>query len=367
MESLRIAHVDAETGFSGGEVQVFLLMEGLAKRGHESVLLCPPGSRAEGEARTRGIPTRAVRMASDLDLGAVPVLKRELEALKPDLVHLHTARATWLGGLAAKLARIPAITTRRMDKPLRRGWRQRLVYGSLVARAVAISPAVEAALREGGVPAEKLSTISSSVDPKAFDPAAGMRLRKAHETGDGAVVVLALASLVRRKGLDVLLEAVARIRDLDLVLWIAGDGPERATLEAQTDRLGLAPRVRFLGRRDDAPDLVAACDVFVLPSRREGLGVAALEAMAAGKPVVASRVGGLGETVLDGLTGLLVEPEDARGLARAIEQVARDPELRQRLGAAGRARISEAYLPEQMVAAYEKLYREVLAGRERPA
>jgi hypothetical protein len=282
MESLRIAHVDAEKGFSGGEVQVFLLMEGLRERGHGGVLICPPASRAEAEARSRGLETIAVRMSGDLDLGAVPKLKRALESWKPDLVHLHTARATWLGGLAAKLAKVPAITTRRMDKPLKRGWRQRLIYDSLVERAVAISPAVGSQLREGGVPEAKLSTIPSTVAPRDDDPTARQRLRRSLEAGDGTIVLLALASLIHRKGLDVLIDALAKIREVDLVAWIAGDGPERAALEAQSERLGLAPRVRFLGRREDPEALLAACDVFVLPSRQEGLGVAVLQAMATG-------------------------------------------------------------------------------------
>lgn len=362
MESLRIAHVDAEKGFSGGEVQVFLLMEGLRERGHENVLLCPPRSRAEAEAGSRKLETIAVRMSGDLDLGSVPKLKRAIESWKPDLVHLHTARATWLGGLAAKLAKVPAITTRRMDKPLKQGWRQRLVYGSLVERAVAISPAVEDALREGGVPAQKISTIPSTVEPHRDDPAARQRVRRSLESGDSTIVLLVLASLVRRKGIDVLLDALARVSGVDLVAWIAGDGPERAALESQAERLGLTPRVRFLGRREDPGALLSACDLFVLPSRKEGLGVAALQAMAAGRPVIASKVGGLGDAVV----GLKVEPEDAEGLARAIERMCRDPKLREELGAAGRERVRERFHPSQMVAAYEKLYREVLAERGRP-
>jgi glycosyltransferase involved in cell wall biosynthesis len=362
MESLRIAHVDGEKGFSGGEVQVFLLMEGLRERGHAGVLLCPPKSRAEAEAKLRGIETIAVRMSGDLDLGAVPKLKRAIESWKPDLVHLHTSRATWLGGLAAKLAKVPAITTRRMDKPVKRGWRQRLIYDSLVERAVAISPAVEAALREGGVPARKLSTIPSTVAPHASDPGARERIRRSMEVLDGSIVLLVLASLVHRKGIDVLLEAVAKLQDDDLAVWIAGDGSERPALEERTERLGVSRRVRFLGRRGDPDDLLAACDVFVLPSRKEGLGVAALQAMAAGRPVIASRVGGLAEAVV----GPLVEPGDAEGLARAIDRLCRDPKLREELGSAGRTRVLERFHPSQMVAAYEKLYREVLAERGRP-
>ncbi len=121
--------------------------------------------------------------------------------------------------------------------------------------------------------------------------------------------------------------------------------------------------MRFLGRRSDVPDLLEACDVFVLPSRREGLGVAALEAMARGRPVVASAVGGLAETVVTEQTGLLVAPGDAAALAAALERLLADPALARRLGAAGAARVEQHFLAEQMVSAYETLYREILAER----
>jgi glycosyltransferase involved in cell wall biosynthesis len=368
LRPLRIAHVDAERGFSGGEVQVFLLIEGLRARGHDCTLLCSPGSRAEAEARAREIRVRTVRMASDLDVAAVAGLRRELEDLRPDLVHFHTGRATWLGGLAARTLGVPAITTRRMDRPVRRGFRTRLVYGQLVARAVAISPAVRDALIEGGVPPEKVELIPSAVDSSLGREDSGetrRATRRALEAGESAVVVLALASLVRRKGIDVLLEALARIADPGVVAWIAGDGPERAGLEAQAERLGLHPRVRFLGRREDGADLLAGCDVLALPSRREGLGVSVLEAMSARRPVVASRVGGLAEAVVDGRTGLLVPPEDAEALRLAIARLASDGDLRRRLGEAGPSRLAEGFLAPQMVLAYEKLYRSVLEERRR--
>ncbi|MFN0009934.1 MAG: glycosyltransferase family 4 protein [Planctomycetota bacterium] len=367
MGPLRIAHIDAEKGFSGGEAQVFLLLDGLRSRGHEVLLLCPPRSRAEDEARRRGIEVAAVRMASDLDLGAVSGLRRAIEGFGAELVHLHTGRATWLGGLAARFAAVPAITTRRMDRRIAKNWRSRLIYGPLVARAVAISPAVHEALLEAGVEPAKVSTIPSSVDPAALAPRVQRETtRRALEVPEGALVLLVLASLIRRKGLDVLLDALATLRNPGIVLWIAGEGPERAALEAQAERLGLAARVRFLGRREDAADLLAACDVYVLPSRREGLGVSALEAMAARRPIVATRVGGLGDAVADERTGLLVPPEDAAQLARALTRLAADPALRRRLGEAGPARLAEGFLASQMVDAYEKLYRDLLEERRRP-
>ncbi len=340
---MTVAHVTFEAGFSGGEVQVFLLMEGLRKRGHRNVLLCPGGSAAEAQARRRGLETRAVPRR-------VRAVRRVLRELRPDLVHLHTGRANWLGGLAAWWLGIPAISTRRMDRRVKPGLRTRILYRTLLSRVAAIAPAVERRLVEGGVPPEKIRLIPSAVDPDALHPQRAIAKQ--------GPVVLSAAALVRRKGIDVLLEAFARVGEAEL--WIAGDGPQRGALETRAKELGVAERVRFLGARDDVPDLLAACDVFVLPSRLEGLGVAALEAMAAAKPVVATRVGGLGEVVRDGECGLLVPPDDPAALAAALERLLGDPELRARLGAAGPARVAEGHLPEQLTDAYERLYREVL-------
>ncbi len=363
---LTIVHIDAEHGFSGGEVQVFLLMEGLRRRGHRSVLVCPPASRCLDEAHARGFEAIAVRLANELDVVSVARLRKELAQLRPDLVHLHTGRATWLGGLAARLAEIPSITTRRMDRDVKKNWRTRLVYGQLVERAVAISPAVEACMHAGGVPREKTSTIHSAVDPEALQPKTSRaEVRRALGADETELVLLAAASLVPRKGLDVLIDALALLeaRGLAPRTWIAGEGPMRALLEERAQRAALDARVTFLGARNDVPDLIAAADVFVHPAHREGLGIAALEAMALARPVVASRVGGLAESVVDGRTGILVPPGDARALADALERVLRDGALRAALGNAGPARVAEGFLAEQMVEKYEHLYRDVLTTR----
>lgn len=364
---LHILHVDAERGFSGGEAQVFLLLEGLRKRGHRCTLVCPPHSRCEAEGRARGFEVREVPMRSDVDAAAVLRLGRVLRASSADLVHLHTGRATWLGALAASAAGVPAIATRRMDRPVSRGFRTRLLYGRLLRRTVAISPAVAARLRQAGVPAGRLHTIPSAVDPETLVPVSERRVTRAAAGLKDEPLLLVAAALVRRKGIDVLLDALARLaeRGHRPPLWVAGDGPERASLQRASETMGLSGQVRFLGRRDDVADLLAACDVFVLPSRREGLGVAALEAMAARRPVVASRVGGLAEAVADGRTGLLVAPEDPASLADALERLLSDADLRRRLGDAGPARIAEGFLAEQMAGAYEALYRAVLPDGRR--
>lgn len=359
---MRIVHVDPERSFSGGEVQLFLLMEGLRERGHDNVLACAPGGVPQREARERGIEERAVPMRSDLDLLAVPRLARVIADADADMVHLHTGRANWLGGLAARMAGRPAVTTRRMDRRVKTGWRTRLIYGSLVRRAVAISPAVRAQLAAGGVPDEMTRLIWSAVEPSRLEarrPRAAVRAELA--AGEDELVLFAAGALVERKGIDVLLEALERLGAAGPRLWVAGDGPEAGALAARADALGLQARVAWLGRRTDVPDLLAACDIFVMPSRAEGLGVAALEAMAAGRPVVASRVGGLGEVVIDGRTGRLVPPGDPAALAAALAELGPDESSRSALGAAGRERLAQGFLAEQMVDAYEALYDEVLA------
>lgn len=358
---LVIAHIDAEHGFSGGEVQVFLLMEGLRERGHRNVLFVPPGSRSQAEAERRGLETHPVPMRGALDLPAVLRLKRALQSSAVDLAHLHTGRATWLGGLAARWAAVPALTTRRQEKRVPRSARTRLVYGTLVRRAVAISPAVARCLQDGDVARARVVTIPSSVDPGALTPSrTRAEVRSELGLAADAFVVLTLAALVRRKGVDVLLAACARV-ERPLQLLVAGEGPERGSLERQAAELGLGARVRFLGARGDKAELLEAADVFVLASRAEGLGVAALEAMARARPVVATRVGGLREAVVDGRTGLLVGPEDAEGLAHALRCLHDDRALAMRLGAEGPRRLAEGFLAEQMVAAYEALYREILS------
>lgn len=363
---LCIAHIDAETAFSGGEVQVFLLIEGLRARGHQNVLLCPPRSGCAMEACAMGISCRQIGMRNDMDLAAVVSLFRALRRIRPDIVHLHTGRATWLGGIASRLAGVPAVTTRRMDRPVRRGIQTRLIYRHLVQAVAAISEAVAGRLVSGGVPTEKIEIIRSAIDPTRLVPDRSRSEVRALLGADPCEpVLLTLAVLARRKGIDVLLSSLAhlRARGFQPVLWVAGEGPERSALERQAEELGLAARARFLGHRSDKADLLAASDVVVLPSRLEGLGVAALEAMAAGRVVVASSVGGLREVVRPGETGFLVPPEDPNALADALFRLLQDEKLRTKMGEAGASRAAREFHARQMVASYERLYTSVLAAR----
>jgi glycosyltransferase involved in cell wall biosynthesis len=361
---VRILHVDPEMRFGGGERQVLGLLRCLARAGHENLLAAPAGSMLAASLVPADAALQPLAVRNDLDLGAALRLWRLVERTRPDIVHFHTARAHalafWLPRLSSR-----AIATRRMDYPLRRSWRTRLLYNRRVAAVVAISEEVRRRLLEAGVVPERVRVIPSGVEAPAALP--DERVREAARrclAAGAATVVATVASLERRKGIDVLLEALAILRraGTEAVCLVCGDGTERLALQRRAEELGLERAVRFLGHRADVSEVLAAADVFALPSRHEGLGVAVLEAMAVGLPVVASSVGGIPEAVVDGVTGVLVPPEDPLLLAAALARCLEDPEAAREMGRRGRERVLERYSMEASARAYEVLYGQVLRG-----
>jgi glycosyltransferase involved in cell wall biosynthesis len=354
---MRVLHVDPERGWGGGEVQVLLLVRALARRGHASTLAADPRGRLAPAARAAGVAVVPLAVRNHLDVPAALRLRRL--ARGHDVVHYHTARAHALAPLvhAPGLRRI---VTRRMDYVPAGGPYARLLYNHAVDRVIAISDGVRRALVAGGVRPDRIRVVPSGIDVAAIAAAAeaGGALRRAWDVGADEILVLAPGGLEPRKGHDVLLRAVAGLvaAGLPLRVVIAGEGGERARLE--DDARALGGRVRLLGFRDDLPACLAAADVVAMPSRHEGLGVAALEAMAAGRPVVASRVGGLAEVVADAETGLLVPPGDAVALGEALARLVRDAGLRARLGAAGRARVAARYTSAAMAEGTLSCYEE---------
>ncbi len=182
------------------------------------------------------------------------------------------------------------------------------------------------------------------------------------DVANSELVLGAAGRLIPLKGVGDLLRAAAALQAefQQLRIEIAGSGPERADLEALVGRLGLSGKVRFLGWVDEIQYALARWDVFVLPSLEEGFPIAALEAMSAGLPVVASSVGGVPELVVDGETGWLVPPADAASLASRLRAILRDPEQRRSMGEAGRARVREQFSLTLMTRGFSQLYDELL-------
>jgi glycosyltransferase involved in cell wall biosynthesis len=337
---MRVLHVDPERGWGGGEVQVAGLIRTLAGRGVQNLLAAPAGAPL-AQAVTPHAEIVDCRIANDLDVRCVPRLRALAHAV--DVVHFHTARAhamaPWLWGTAAR-----RVVTRRMDYVPRGGrwlaWR----YNHAVDRVIAISDGVRRAMVAGGVDHDRVRVVPSGVDVAAFSslPDDRARIRREWGVGDDAVVVLVLGALEQRKGHHVLLDAAGRLGSGQApVLVFVGSGSAEQALRSRA--ASVAVSVCFAGFRTDVAACLAGSDVVAVPSLHEGLGVAALEAMAAGRPVIASAVGGLAEVVVDQVTGLLVPPKDPVRLAGALATLVGDPARRRAYGEAGATRVAERY------------------------
>lgn len=359
---LSILHVDPERGLGGGERQVLGLMRHLAAAGQHQVIACDPAGRLVAEAAALGIGSRPLRVRNHVDGVAGWRLAHLLASERYDIVHFHTARAHALVSFLRFRHQPCRVVTRRMDYPLRGAWYARWLYNRGVDAVVAISEGVQAVLVSGGVDPTRIEVIRSGVEVGDFAEVHRMRASARAELGidDGVAAIAVVAALEYRKGHDILLEAAAEIAQQPIRLLFAGAGSREQALRARAAGLGLGECVTFLGRVDDVRPILAAADVVAMPSRQEGLGVAVLEAMAAGRPVVASNVGGLPEA-LGNDAGLLVRPEDVLALRTALEQLLRDRRLGARLGAAARTRVSEGFAMAGVAQATLGVYHRLIA------
>lgn len=353
----------------GAENAMFMLLESLDRAAWKPTLLledAPEVAPLEERAEALKVPVRRI---APLPLGLtgarrVPALARLLRRERPAVFHAHMSSpvACKWGLAAAVLARVPAVLgTVQVGayEPDRSSYLQLRALARGADRYLAVSREIAGELVEKlGWPAAKVEVVYNAVDVERVAVPAPPGLREQLGGSETRPLVLTPARLNAQKGLPVLLEAIAEVPEA--LFLLAGDGPEREALEAQAVELGIADRARFLGRREDIPQLLATCDVFALPSLYEGSSLAVLEAMAAGIPVVSSAIGGTEELIEDGRSGLLVAPGDAQALAAALRKALGDAELRQSLAARARERVEAGLRREQMAERVSHVYRELL-------
>jgi glycosyltransferase involved in cell wall biosynthesis len=363
---MRILGVDPERGFAGGETQVLGLTLGLRRVGYNAELACDPRGRLWERARAEGIECHALPIRNALDFAAGMRLRTLLSRMRYDVVHFHTSRAHSMAPFARGCA--PAlVVTRRMDYRPNRLFAP-FLYNRAVDAVAAISNRVADALGEAGVARDHLRIIPSGVDCEHFRRAdsserdvARSRIGIARDD----FLVGTVGMLEERKGHRYLLEAIAilnraRTGASRIKCAIAGDGAMRDELTRFAQSSGIGSDILFLGMIGDARQLLDALDVFVFPSLSEGLGVALLEAMACGLPVVARRVGGIVDIVEDHRSGLLVTPRDATAIAEAIGALADDEERRRQIANAARVRVAENFSMDATARKTIELYRACL-------
>ncbi len=323
--------------------------------------------------RDAGLPLERLpaRRASAPGPRALLALRRRLLGDRIDVLHAHLPLPGTIARVAARGLPTRVVYTEHSEphtyRPASR-WLNAATYGWQSA-VVSVSEAVRSSAARGiGSRAEALATVvPNGIDPEELDRAAGRAPGPLPRGASAGFSVLVPATLDPRKGQDVLLAALDRLRGNGrsagppVHAWLAGDGPTREALERIARSLALEDRVHFLGRRTDVFPLMRQADAIALPSRHEGHPLALLEAMALGKAVVASAVGGVPESVRDGETGLLVPSEDAAALARALARLRDDAALRRRLGAAAAHEVRARYHIRRTVAAIEAVYARCLA------
>jgi glycosyltransferase involved in cell wall biosynthesis len=347
---IKVALVIGRLNVGGAEAELARLARHLDRNRFEPhvVILQDAGPLADTLGDVRPVVLGRKRKWS---IGTYRALRRELRALRPDVVQsfLFTENifCRWVGEGAVVSGLQGSLSDDAETGPSLKLWLERRTWDR--ARAVVSnSEHYRNRYQELGLESSKISVIPSAVEPRSADGAA---VRRELGIGPEEVLVTCVARLVERKGHEDLLAAKAPVR-----LLFVGDGPMSGRLEGRGAIL--------TGWRRDIPEILAASDVVALPSRfGEGCPNAVLEAMTAGKPVVAARSGGTPEVVADGETGLLFEPGDVAGLGTALGRLAADPELRRRMGEAGRARAKARHDVALWVKAYESLYFKLTGAR----
>ncbi len=367
----RICSLITELRVGGAQNVLADVVLGLPRERYEQTVAClfDAGETAQ-RLRQAGIEVVDLGMRGKADVRVVWRLARLLRRLRPQLLHTHMFHANLLGRVVGRLAGVPYVVstehTMGQEGQLRR-FLDRLT-SPLADRVVAVSESVGAFVRETvGISPQRVVVIPNGIDlarcQTALTPA---EARDRLGLPADVPVIGTIGTLRPVKGTDMLLQAFALLQGEfpTAQLLIVGDGVERESLRVLAVELGLSAKTTFTGNRSDVGDLLAAMTVFCLPSHWEGLPLAALEAMCAGLPLVATRVGGTPEVVRDGETGRLVPPADPEAMAQAVAGFLRDPVRSAAIGATGRRWVEENYTRARMVERNEALYRELLERKE---
>lgn len=345
---MRIFHLMAGKGNGGAETYAADMMLALHEQGVTQQVVMAAAQPRVAALQRAGVPVRTDCLRSPFGFLQRRAVARAVADFKPDLVHCWMRRAASL---------VPAL-----PMPVI-GWfggYYEVLHFPHCSHFIGVTPDIVAHQRAQGIAPKRSFFVPTFPVTETGAPQSREQLRVALQTPADAAVLLTLSRLHPKKGLDTLIQA---LKDLPgCVLWLAGDGPLQATLAAQAERVGVLPRVRFLGWRTDRGALLQAADICVLPSRYEPFGTVMLEAWAAGVPLVAAAAAGPAAFVKSGENGLLVPVSDAAALAAAIRELRSEPDLRQKIVDGGRTAYENQFTRPAVTAQLHQLYRQIIAG-----
>jgi glycosyltransferase involved in cell wall biosynthesis len=364
---MRCIHLLDTQDFAGTERHLLLLVQRLRMRRIDASIGCRAGSALQREAVSLQIPTVVLgdRPGPKMMVAFLRHVRRE----RYDLIHSHNGRTLLMAAIAHSLTGVPVFATQHFITPWSTTYRgtKRIVsdvahrwVNRRVTRFAAVSEAARSAMLDReGVPPDQVVTIVNGIEPLV--PPSTERIaavRAELGVSAGTLLVVTVARLVREKGIADLIDAVPLVgRSVaNIVFLVVGEGALAGELHAQAARVGTGDALRFVGFRADATDVIAAADLFLLPSPGEPFGLVLLEAMALARPVLATAAGGPLEIVVDGQTGRLVPPSNPAAMAAAVIELLRRPEQLREMGAAGLERFRRCFTADRMAAATEALY-----------
>jgi len=368
---MKILHMISSGGMYGAEAVILNMTRTLNERSHRSMLAVfsnssNPNLQLHENATKEGIESYLIPCSGQIDRKAITIIRELAQRTGTDVAHAHGYKADIYAYFALRASRVSLVST--CHNWLDNDWKTS-IYGILdrlilrsYAQVVAVSEDVRQRLLNSGVKANKVSLIRNGIDLRPFDRASTVLRR---ELGwDAYQIVGVVGRLSIEKGIDIFLRSAARVlaHSPETKFVVAGDGPDRAELEALIDELGIRDHARLLGRCDDMPALYASLDIMVSASRREGLPIAILEGMASRLPLVATAVGAVPTLIQDGRTGVLVPAENPELLAEKILELLRDPASRKQLGSAARQLVEDEFSAARMTDDYLRVYESAIAG-----
>jgi glycosyltransferase involved in cell wall biosynthesis len=352
-------------GPGGAEHMLLHLAEELRRRGHDVVPVGPAQGRGwlAAQFRDRGFDPATFALRRPIDPACVTGLAELFRQRRVDLAHSHEFTMAVYGAAAARRTGIPHLITMHGGTAWSARWRRRIAMRWATRASsgtVAVSVPTRLQLERILGASRRIEVVSNGVPRRAGNRD---RLRRELDVGDKEPLIVAVGNLYPVKGHATLLRALAGPgTGQPWKLAIAGQGDEAERLRALAVEIGVDDRVHLLGYRADIPDILAAADIFAMPSLSEGLPLALLEAMFGGRAIVASRVGGIPDALKDGHEGLLVPAGDEEALGTALQRLLSNPAMRTALGAGARRRAEAEFTVGRMTDQYECLYRRILDG-----
>ena len=351
----------------GQEKRILLEATSLIERGHEVLLIGQPDGELKREANQAGVPFEPVRMSASWDLSALGELLKLIRKHRPDLMHTHSSRDSWLGGIAGRMLDVPVVRTRHVSIPVSShglNWVYRLPH-----RIMTTAEHIRDILVDARACApERIKVLPTGVDFRRFhEDVSGEGFRAEMGLGKDTPAVGMMAQLRSYKGHEYLLAAARLLKDegCGARFFLGGDGESRGAYEEEARRLALLDgTVTFMGWRADVPEIMAGLDVLVIASTgTEGVPQVALQAMAMGLPVVGTDIGGVTEALAPSGAGVIVPPQDPAALASGIRGLLRAPARREKMGRLGREYVRRWFSHDKMVDETLALYEEAISLR----